>query len=67
MIMANPYMGVFSNIYFAVFYLAVPYILMAGIDYRARKIRVSQSMNQKQVTDEYFGIEQPPKAPLRRS
>jgi hypothetical protein len=37
MILSLPYAQVFGNLIFAVFYLALPYIFMIAIDYRAKK------------------------------
>ncbi len=62
-LLANPYMYLFSNIFFAVFYLALPYILMVGIDYNARRKRKSQRDHVKQITDEYFSKTAPAKEP----
>ena len=63
MIMSNQYMWIFSNIYFAIFYLSLPYIFMATIDYRARKKRGSQRSHVKKITDEYFDRLSPQKEP----
>lgn len=68
-LMTNPYTQMFTNAYFAAFYLSLPYIFMLGIDYRARKKRAGQREHLKQITDEYFGkqqpsAEQPPQSPL---
>jgi hypothetical protein len=57
-VMANPYMGLFGNLFFAAFYLSVPYILMLSIDYRSRKKRKAQAEHVKQITDEYFKAKQ---------
>jgi hypothetical protein len=59
-LLTNPYMQLFTNIVFATFYLALPYIVMLAIDYRARKKRVGQQEHLKKITDEYFDRQQPP-------
>ena len=51
--MANPYMQIFSNIFFAAFYLALPYIFMLSVDYRCRnsKKRKENARLQKLTTN----------------
>jgi hypothetical protein len=53
-LLANPYMQVFGNIIFAVFYLSLPYVLMIAIDYRGRKKRKVQDEHVKKITDEFY-------------
>jgi hypothetical protein len=53
-ILANPYTQWFNNIYFAIFYLSMPYIFMLSIDLYARKQGKSKQNRIKQLTDEYF-------------
>ncbi|MCW3983560.1 MAG: hypothetical protein NWE96_06140 [Candidatus Bathyarchaeota archaeon] len=53
-VMANPYTQLFSNIFFAAFYLSLPYIFMLAIDVRGRKKRRLQNDRVKKLTEEYF-------------
>lgn len=34
-LLSRPFSGLFSNVYFSIFYLALPFIFMLAIDYRA--------------------------------
>ena len=53
-IMANPYMQIFSNIFFAAFYLALPYIFMLSVDYRCRSSKKRKENERLQkLTDNY--------------
>jgi hypothetical protein len=61
-IMSIPYMGLFTNLFFAAFYLAIPYILMLTIDYRSKKKRKdAQTQRMKNLTDEFFKKTEPEK------
>jgi len=61
MLLANPYMQVFGNIAFAIFYLSLPYVFMIAIDYRGRKKRKVQDEHVKKITDEFYSrTSQPP-------
>lgn len=53
-LLAHPYMQIFSNIVFAVFYLSVPYVLMIVIDYRGKKKREQREEHVKKITDEFY-------------
>ncbi|MCW4000211.1 MAG: hypothetical protein NWE93_08220 [Candidatus Bathyarchaeota archaeon] len=57
-ILSNPYTWMFSNIFFAIFYLSLPYIFMLAIDYRGRRKNKSQQEHVKQITKEYFDKQQ---------
>ncbi|MCL5877647.1 MAG: hypothetical protein M1540_07540 [Candidatus Bathyarchaeota archaeon] len=58
-VMANPYTQLFSNIFFAAFYLSLPYIFMLAIDVRGKKRRKLQNERVKKLTDEYFKEKSP--------
>ena len=60
-LLAFPYMQIFTNVFFAVFYLALPYIFMAALDYNSRKKRKQQREHVKKITDDFFNKPQPPK------
>jgi hypothetical protein len=51
-ILANPYMALFGNIFFAVFYLSLPYIFMIAIDLRSKKKLKQQKEQLKETTDD---------------
>ena len=53
-ILSNPYMGLFGNVFFAAFYLTLPYIFMVIIDLRSRKKRKEQNEKVKQITADYL-------------
>lgn len=54
MILTNPYTQLFSNVFFAAFYLSLPYIFMIAIDAYSRKKRKQKTAKIKNLTDEYF-------------
>ncbi len=60
-LLSFPYMQIFTNVFFAVFYLALPYIFMAALDYNSRKKRKQQHEHVKKITDDFFNKTQPPK------
>jgi hypothetical protein len=51
---SNPFTQLFSNVFFAVFYLALPYIFMLAIDRHSRKKRKQKMEKIMDLTDEYF-------------
>jgi hypothetical protein len=53
-LLANPYLQIFANLFFAAFYLSLPYLLMLGIDLKGRKKHRQQEERVKKLTDEYF-------------
>jgi len=60
-LLSFPYMQIFTNIFFAVFYLALPYIFMGALDYNGRKKRKQQHEHVKKITDDFFNRAEPPK------
>ncbi len=50
-ILANPYTSLFNNLYFAVFYLSLPYIFMLAIDWQAKRCKQRERL--KKLTDNY--------------
>jgi hypothetical protein len=61
-ILSNPYMGMFGNIFFAAFYLSLPYIFMVAIDIRSRKKKKLQDEKVKQLTDDFMSRKSNPDA-----
>lgn len=58
-LLANPYAQVFNNLFFAAFYLALPYIFMIGIDFRAKKKRSEKENKRAQdLTENYSKLKQ---------
>ncbi len=53
-LIANPATQWFGNAYFAIFYLALPYIFMICIDFYARKKGENEQDRVKRLTDEYL-------------
>jgi cytochrome b subunit of formate dehydrogenase len=58
---ANPATQLFTNVLFAGFYLALPYIFMIAIDYRGRKKRKQKENRAKESTDEVDSKSEQPK------
>jgi hypothetical protein len=59
MLLANPYTQIFNSLFFAAFYLALPYVFMIGIDIRAKKKRGEKENKRTQdLTDNYIKLKQ---------
>jgi hypothetical protein len=52
----------FGNIFFAAFYLSLPYIFMVAIDIRSRKKKKLQDEKVKQLTDDFMSRKSNPDA-----
>jgi hypothetical protein len=55
----NPFTQLFTNVFFAAFYLSLPYIFMIALDVRTRKKRKATKV--KEVTDEVDSKSEQPK------
>ncbi|MCW3995297.1 MAG: hypothetical protein NWE98_04000 [Candidatus Bathyarchaeota archaeon] len=55
---SNPFTQLFNNVFFAVFYLSLPYVFMLAIDINARKKRKQDFKRIKDLTDGYFSKRQ---------
>jgi len=59
MLLANPYTQIFNSLFFAAFYLALPYVFMIGIDIRSKKKRSEKENKRTQdLTDNYIKLKQ---------
>lgn len=58
---ANPVTQLFTNVFFAAFYLSLPYIFMLAIDYRGRKKRKQKATETKELTGEVDSKSDQPK------
>lgn len=58
---ANPYTQLFTNVFFAAFYLSLPYIFMIALDMRGRKKRKQRATKVKELTDEFYSRSEQPK------
>jgi hypothetical protein len=57
---ANPFTQLFTNAFFAAFYLSLPYIVMIALDVRGRKKRKRRANKVKELTDEFYSRSEQP-------
>jgi len=58
---SNPVTQLFTNVFFAAFYLSLPYIFMIAIDYRGRKKSKQKETKVKELTEEFYSKSEQPK------